>query len=123
MTKSILVIDDDADVCKLITMSLARIGGYEVTSASSGPEGLAALTQMQPDAIILDVMMPGMDGPTTLEQIRQNPASADVPVVFLTASVVDADLARLQALPVRGILAKPFDPLQLPGEVAAILGW
>ena len=123
MTKCILVIDDDTDVCKLITMALARIGGYDVRSAPSGQEGIDLLAQWRPDAIILDVMMPGMDGPTTLERIRDDPSSGDIPVVFLTASVVDADLARLQALPVSGILAKPFDPMALPGEVAAILGW
>ena len=71
-----------------------------------------------PDAIVLDVMMPGMDGPTTLDAIRDHPAARDVPVVFLTAGVVDADMDRLRALPVAGILNKPFDPLQLSRQLA-----
>ena len=123
MTHRILVVDDDDDVRRLASMALSRIGGHEVTSVSSGAECLSALKDGVPDAVVLDVMMPGMDGPTTLEAIRDDPATRDLPVVFLTAGVVDADMDRLRALSVAGILNKPFDPLQLPQQLGDILGW
>ena len=123
MTQRILVVDDDDDVRRLASMALARVGGYEVTSVSSGSDCLAALADGLPDAIVLDVMMPGMDGPTTLHALRDHPAARDIPVVFLTAGVVDTDMDRLLALPVTGILKKPFDPLQLSRQLAEILGW
>jgi CheY-like chemotaxis protein len=123
VTHRILVVDDDDDVRRLASMALARVGGYDVTSVSSGAECLAALGAGLPDAIVLDVMMPGMDGPTTLHALQDHPSARDVPVVFLTAGVVDADMDRLRALPVAGILNKPFDPLQLSRQLAEILGW
>lgn len=123
MTRRILVVDDDDDVRRLASMALSRVGGHEVTSVSSGAECIAALSDGRPDAIVLDVMMPGMDGPTTLRAIRDDPRARDVPVVFLTAGVVDADMERLQALTVAGILNKPFDPLQLSRQLGEILGW
>lgn len=123
MTHTVLVVDDDEDVRRLAVMSLSRIGGYDVRSARSGRECLTALAEAIPDAIVLDVMMPEMDGPSTLLAIRDDPAAHAVPVVFLTAGVVDSDVDRLKALPVTGVLNKPFDPLQLPSQLAALLGW
>jgi CheY-like chemotaxis protein len=123
MTKRILVVDDDDDVRRLLVMSLARVGGYDVRSVDSGAACLADLAADRPDVVILDVMMPVMDGPTTLEHMRSDPRSFGVPVVFLTAGVVEADVDRLRALPVSGVLRKPFDPMTLPSEVAGLLGW
>lgn len=123
MTRTVLVVDDDDDVRRLAVMSLSRVGGYEVTSVSSGSECLAAVAASAPDAIVLDVMMPVMDGPATLHALRDSPSGHDVPVVFLTAGVIEADMERLRALPVAGVLQKPFDPMQLPGQLAAVLGW
>jgi CheY-like chemotaxis protein len=123
MSRRILVVDDDDDVRRLAVMSLARVGGHEVTGVASGDDCLAALAVELPDAVVLDVMMPGMDGPTTLLAIRDDPAMRDLPVVFLTAGVVEADVDRLRDLPVAGILNKPFDPMQLPRQLAEILGW
>lgn len=123
MTHRILVVDDDDDVRRLATMALSRVGGHDVTSVSSGGECLVALRDARPDVVVLDVMMPGMDGPTTLEAIRDDPATHDIPVVFLTAGVVDTDMDRLRALSVAGILNKPFDPLQLSRQLGEILGW
>ena len=119
MTRRILLVDDDNDVRRLAAMALSRVGGHQVTSASSGAECLSALRSELPDVVVLDVMMPGMDGPTTLEAIRDDPATRQVPVVFLTAGVVDlgADMDRLKALSVSGILNKPFDPLQLSRQL------
>ena len=123
MTHRILVVDDDDDVRRLAVMALSRVGGHEVTSVSSGAECLRALAMKLPDAVVLDVMMPGMDGPTTLHAIRDDPATRAVPVVFLTAGVVDSDVDRLRSLPVTGILNKPFDPLLLSSQLGEILGW
>ncbi len=123
MTHRILVVDDDDDVRRLASMALSRVGGHEVTSVSSGAECISALRDGLPDVVVLDVMMPGMDGPTTLEAIRDDHATRDLPVVFLTAGVVDADVDRLRALSVAGILNKPFDPLQLSRQLGEILGW
>ena len=123
MTHRILVVDDDDDVRRLAVMALSRVGGHEVTGVASGADCLAALMDSLPDAVVLDVMMPGMDGPATLQAIREHPATRHVPVVFLTAGVVDADRDRLTALPVTGILSKPFDPLQLSRQLGEILGW
>jgi CheY-like chemotaxis protein len=123
VTHRIMVVDDDDDVRRLAAMALARVGGYEVTSVPSGAECLAALADGLPDAIVLDVMMPGMDGPTTLHALQDHPTARDVPVVFLTAGVVDTDMDRLRAMPVAGILNKPFDPLQLSAQLAQILRW
>jgi len=123
MTRNVLVVDDEQDVRTLAVMSLQRIGGYQVRAAASGTECLAELAQEVPDAVVLDVMMPMMDGPTTLDQIRSDPLAHAVPVVFLTAGVAEADLARLGAMSVSGVLGKPFDPLTFPAELARLLGW
>ena len=123
MNRTILVVDDEADVRSLAMMSLERVGGYRVRAASSGAECLAELERELPDVVLLDVMMPVMDGPATLAAIRSNADAHPVPVVFLTAGVVDADLDRLRVLPVSGVLRKPFDPLGLPAELAELLKW
>lgn len=123
MTRSIVVVDDDADVRRLLTMSLARVGGHDVRAVDSGEACLEELRIDLPDAVVLDVNMPGLDGPATLECIRTDPRTLSVPVVFLTAGVADADVERLRALEVAGVLRKPFDPIALPGELAGILGW
>jgi CheY-like chemotaxis protein len=123
MSKKILVVDDDDDVRRLAVMSLSRVGGHDVRAAESGAACLAALTEDLPDAIVLDVMMPGMDGPATLAEIRADANAFAIPVIFLTAGVVESDVDRLRSLPVAGVLRKPFDPLTLPTQVADLLGW
>lgn len=123
MTRTILVVDDDADVRRLLTMSLSRVGGHDVRAVDSGASCLEAIRADPPDAIVLDVNMPGLDGPETLERIRTDPRSLAIPVVFLTAGVADADVDRLRALEVSGVLRKPFDPIALPAELAQLLGW
>ncbi len=123
MRRRIVVVDDDDDVRRLLVMSLARVGGYDVREADSGAACLAELERDLPDLVVLDVMMPVLDGPATLELIRTHPLTEHLPVVFLTAGVVDSDIERLRTLPVSGVLRKPFDPMALPGQVAAIAGW
>jgi CheY-like chemotaxis protein len=102
-------------------LSLARIGGMDVLDAGSGAEGTEKAAAEAPDAILLDVMMPGQDGPATLRALRADPRTAAIPVVFLTANAMPDDVARLLAMGVRGVLNKPFDPLTLPAQLRAAL--
>ena len=94
----------------------------EVVDASGGPEGVRKAASERPDAILLDVMMPGLDGPATLSALRSNPATAEIPVVFLTAKAMASEIERLLGLGARGVLTKPFDPMSLPQELKNCLG-
>lgn len=121
--RGILLVDDDDGIREVATMSLELVGGYTVRAASSGEEAIAMARLDPPDAILLDVMMPGLDGPSTFAVLQQDPRTRDIPVVLLTAKTQHADLLRFAELGVAGVLAKPFDPMSLPGEVARLLGW
>ncbi|MHB9144750.1 MAG: response regulator [Symbiobacteriia bacterium] len=122
-TRKILIIDDEDDIREVAQVVFELAGGWEVLTARSGPEGLAVAASAQPDAILLDVMMPDMDGPTTFQALRANPATRGIPVVFLTAKVQAADQRRLAELGAAALIAKPFDPLKIADQVAAALGW
>lgn len=115
----ILLIDDDADIRTLARLSLARLAGFEVVEAATGKEGIALAAAEAPDAIILDVMMPGLDGPATLAALRVQAATATIPVFFLTAKAMSSEIDGLKALGADGILTKPFDPLTFPDQVKA----
>ncbi|HET6231858.1 MAG TPA: response regulator [Longimicrobiaceae bacterium] len=121
--KRILVVDDEDDIREVAQLSLEMVGGWEVLTASSGAEALRRAAEERPDAILLDVMMPGMDGPTTFQQLRGDPATAAIPVILLTAKVQPADRRRFVDLGVAGVLAKPFDPMELAAQVSEALGW
>jgi CheY-like chemotaxis protein len=121
--KRVLIIDDEADIREVARVSLELVGHYEVLTAGSGREGVEAAGTHQPDAILLDVTMPELDGPGTLTALRENPATRQIPVVFLTAKTQAADRARLSQMSPSGILMKPFDPLKLAAELAATLHW
>ena len=123
MPQRILIIDDEDDIREVAGVSLEAIGGYEVLTASSGAEGIAIATAERPDAVILDVMMPEMDGPTTFGRLQKADATRDIPVILLTAKVQAADRRQLDQLGVAAVLSKPFDPLTLPHQVASVLGW
>ena len=116
----ILVVDDEDDIRRVATLSLERVGGWEVVPAGSALEAVAAAEGGGFDAVLLDVMMPDVDGPATLERLRPI-LGADVPVVFLTAKVQPADVERLRGLGAAGVLAKPFDPMRLADELAEVL--
>jgi len=116
----ILIIDDDGDTRELVQMSLS-LARMETVTASSGADGVAKAAREIPDAILLDVMMPFMDGPATLRALRADARTADIPVLFLTASAMIAEVERLESLDVVGVLAKPFDPATLGGKVRAAL--
>jgi CheY-like chemotaxis protein len=121
--KRILIIDDEPDIREIAQMSLEAISEWEVSTAFSGQEGLEKARREQPDAVLLDVMMPEMDGPATYRKFQENHEVAHIPVVMLTAKVQAADRRRFLALGVKGVLPKPFDPISLPKELAEILGW
>ncbi len=103
-------------------LGLETFAGWDVRTAGSGHEALAAAAADPPDAILLDVSMPGLDGPSTLAGLREQPATGEVPVVFLTAKTQAVEHRRLEEL-ASGVIAKPFDPVGLAGEVANRLGW
>lgn len=119
----ILIIDDEDDIREVAALSLETVAGWEVMVANSGAQGLVRALAYQPDAILLDVMMPGMDGPTTFRELRKNPATAHIPVLLLTAKVQASDQRRFADLGVEAVLVKPFDPLTLSVQVAEVLGW
>lgn len=122
-TRRILVVDDEDDIREVAAIALEMEGGWEVIAAGSGAEGIRRAAAEQPDAILLDVMMPDMDGPATFRALRENPATAAIPVILLTAKVQAADRRRFEELGVSGVLPKPFDPLRLSHQVAETLGW
>jgi CheY-like chemotaxis protein len=123
MSHRILIIDDEDDIREVAALSLETVAGWEVLTANSGVQGLARAIEQQPDAVLLDVMMPGMDGPTTFRELRKNPATAHIPVVLLTAKVQSSDQRRFADLGVNAILFKPFDPLTLATQISNALGW
>ncbi len=122
-SKSILVIDDDPAIREVTQLTLETFGGWEVTTAGSGQEGVAMAAAQHPDAILLDVMMPGMDGHMTLDQLRSRVETESIPVILLTAKVLPADQRAFAAWGVAGLVAKPFDPVSLSSQVAECLGW
>ncbi|HZY63118.1 MAG TPA: response regulator [Edaphobacter sp.] len=121
--RRILIIDDEDDIREVVALALEATAGWQVLTASSGAEGIAVATAEKPDAILLDVMMPGMDGPTTFRTMRQDPMLAHIPVILLTAKVQEADQRRFTSLGVTAILFKPFDPMTLAKQISESLGW
>lgn len=121
--KQILVIDDEKNLCSVIQACLEHLGGWSVLIAGNGNEGLVVAQTQLPDAILLDVMMPDIDGLTLFSLLQNNVATRMIPVIFLTAKVQALDLSEFADLGVAGVIAKPFDPLKLAQQVAEILRW
>lgn len=122
MPRTLLVIDDDSDIRQVAQTSLELVGGFRVLVADSGHLGLTTAGEAKPDAIILDLMMPDLDGRATLSKLKQLPETANIPVVMLTAKV-QADHQDLITRGAAGVLVKPFDPMLLPTQVREILQW
>jgi CheY-like chemotaxis protein len=123
VSKKILVVDDELNIREVTQMSLEMVGGHQVIQAESGVEAIKKASSEQPDAILLDVMMPDMDGPTTFGLLQDEPATADIPVILLTAKIQPADKQRFEELGVAGWISKPFDPMTLSQDIARVLGW
>ncbi len=122
-TKRILVIDDEERIQEVVQTCLEILSGWEVLTAGSGKEGLVQAEAQQPDAILLDVSLPEMDGLAIFQKLQENPATHSIPVVLLTAKVQPADRAKFAQVGVKGVIIKPFDPIQLASQIAAALGW
>jgi CheY-like chemotaxis protein len=119
--KHILLVDDEDDIREVACITLEAVGGWRVSTARSGSEGIAKAISERPDAILLDVMMPGIDGPTTFGRLQAEPSTRGIPVILLTAKAQGADLRYFAELGVAGVLTKPFDPMSLPDRVAEAL--
>lgn len=123
MPRKLLVIDDEPDIREVATLTIELTDHWTVVTADSGSAGTALARSMQPDAILLDAMIPGMDGPSTLRALLEESSTKSIPVIFLTAKVHPADRQKFMRLGARGIIAKPFDPLELAQQIKDLLSW
>lgn len=121
--RRILVVDDEEAIQEVVQLGLEVATDWLVELAPSGAQAVVRCSADPPDAVLLDVMMPTMDGPTTFARLQENPRTRSIPVILLTAKVQPAERRRYEDLAVAGVLAKPFDPLTLPGQIADLLGW
>jgi two-component system, cell cycle response regulator len=120
LLKSVLYVDDDADIREIVEMALGLDGEIRVLTSDGGERALLKMRVEKPDLVVLDVMMPGMDGPTLLKRMRLEPELARIPVIFMTAKSSKEDSERLRDLSAIGVIAKPFDPMALGGQVKAL---
>ena len=116
----VMYVEDEPDIQAVAKLALEMFGGFDVLICSSGQEALQQVEAFTPDLILLDVMMPGMDGPTTLQQLRQLPGLAATPVVFITAKVQPQEVVHLKSLGALDVIAKPFEPTALPDKLRQI---
>lgn len=123
MTRRVMIVDDEPDIREIAALSLESLHGWEIVPVGSGGEAVLAAALHPPDVVLLDVMMPGQDGPATLAALRAQESTREVPVVFLTAKAQLRERAELEQLGAVGVLAKPFDPMTLGEELSALLGW
>ncbi|MBD1821206.1 response regulator [Cyanobacteria bacterium FACHB-DQ100] len=123
MHKQILIVDDEEDVRAIATLGLQMGAGWEVLTASSGAQGIAIAAQHHPDAILLDLMMPNMDGRATLQHLKQQPETQSIPVILMTAKVQASEQHNLYDLDVAAIFTKPFRPLTLAQQIIDALTW
>jgi CheY-like chemotaxis protein len=121
--RTVLLVDDEPDIRAVVELALGTVAGWEVLTAGGGADGIALAAQHRPDAILLDVMMPELDGPATLEALREREETRAIPVLFMTAKAQAGELSRYASLGVAGVIPKPFDPMTLHERVSAALGW
>jgi CheY-like chemotaxis protein len=122
-TKRILVIDDEDGIREIIQICLEAVAGWQVLTAASGSEGLASAQSTLPDAILLDVMMPDLDGPTTFRQLQANAATQHIPTILLTAKAKISEQQQFINLGVTGVITKPFKAQDLVNQIREILNW
>lgn len=116
----VLCVEDEPDIRLIAQLALETVGGLRVSLCAAGGEAVEAARRERPDLVVLDVMMPGLDGPGTLKALREDPDTAALPVVFMTAKVQPAEVSQLMALGALAVVAKPFDPMQLAGQLREI---
>ena len=119
--RKVVLCDDDPDIRAIGEMSLRDVGGWDVVCVGDGFAALAAAVSNEPDCILLDVMMPQLDGPGTFARLRADPRCAAIPVVFMTAKAQPHELRSYTELGAAGVIAKPFDPITLPDQIRALL--
>ena len=120
LLKRILLVDDEPDIRSIACLSLEAVGGYSIKSCSNGDEAIEIVKDYTPELILLDVMMPGKDGPTVLSDLRQVDSLQKIPIVFLTARVHEQEVQEYMSVGAAGVISKPFDPMNLPARVGAI---
>jgi CheY-like chemotaxis protein len=118
----VLIIDDEDDIRQIARFALNKIANWEVVDSPNAEAGIALAITEKPDAILLDVLMPGMDGPAALAALQKNPKTAGIPVVFLTARGLPEEVARLKKQGAAGVITKPFDPMTLAEDMSSIIG-
>lgn len=116
----ICYVEDDEDIQRIVKMSLERVGGFTVRVVGDPMVAIDAMTEFKPDLVMLDWMMPGMDGPTLFKRMRENDYARDLPVVFITAKASQRELDELRSLGAVGTISKPFAPKDLPGQLKDI---
>ncbi|MDY6901076.1 MAG: response regulator, partial [Cyanobacteriota bacterium] len=121
--KKILVVDNEEYIQEVTKICLETTTKWQVITASSGNEGIKKAELEKPDAILLDVMMPGMDGITAFKCLQQNSQTKEIPVIILTATIQNSDNHRYKDLGIKAAIAKPFSPLTLAQEISEVLGW
>lgn len=117
--KTILYVDDEPDIREVVQMSLSLVDGLDVQTCESGERALEVVLRWRPDLLLLDVMMPGMDGPSTLQELRTMAGFETLPVIFITAKAMPQEVARFRELGAVAVIAKPFDPIKLGHQVIA----
>ena len=118
--KKVIYVEDEPDLRIVAELALETVGGFEVMIFEAGVDAVREAPAFGPDMILLDVMMPGMDGPATMAALRAIPELADVPIAFLTAKVMPAEVEHLKSLGAAAVIAKPFDPMTLADQVRAV---
>ena len=118
--KRVLYVEDEPDIRAVAELALSAVGGFELCTCESGEQAVREAVAFAPDLMILDVMMPGMDGPSTLRALRELPEMADVPAIFMTAKVQPEEVKQLLALGALEVIPKPFDPMTLAQRVTAV---
>lgn len=118
--RTLLYVDDEPDIREVVEMSLSLAPQLDVHVCESGERALTLVSEIRPQLILLDVMMPGMDGPATLGHLHSDPATRNIPVVFMTAKAMPAEIERFREIGAVAVIAKPFDPMQLAEQIFAI---
>jgi len=116
----VLYVEDEQDIQVIVQVTLETIGGFKVKTCKTGYEAIAQAAEFAPDLILLDVMMPGMDGPGTMKALRQLPSLAEVPIAFVTAKIQHSEVNYYYSLGACGVICKPFDPMTLSALVQDI---
>lgn len=111
--KKILYVEDEADIRLIVQIALEDMGGFTLKSCSNGYEAIAGVDAFKPDLILLDVMMPGLDGRATLQELRKIPSAKKIPVIFMTARIQEKEIAQYKELGIMEVISKPFEPLTL----------